>query len=325
MPTKNFKSLVLSMSVLALAACSGSNETRPQPKTAAPMPPIEEMDMAMEKPAPQPLPLSQSDTVTPVGALAAPADPLAPAVTAPPPVALAPAESVEARMQRLEQNVDSLRADYNRIMPAFASLNTTNDRIQTLLDEIEKETGKRPAVADSSTPVLKQTTASVVAAPAAPAPGAVSKATVPVPAKVEVAPAETAKEAADVKPAAAPTASAESVSSTVKGVRIGEHATKTRLVFDLSAKSKPDFNYDLDNTEKLLLVTLPASGWSGPETGKPSASSPLVQGWSVQKGSDGGSTLAVQLKKGAKVLSTEYLAASGKDGPRLVVDIAPNS
>lgn len=338
--SSTFKGLVLSMSVLALAACSSDGASPPSPKTAAPMPPIQEMDMAMEKPAPQPLPLSQSDTVTPITApaFAAPADPMTPAVTTTNPAAPVASvdNSIEARMAKLEQTVGSLQSDFNRIMPAFASLNTTNDRIQTLLDEIEKETGKRPAVADvQQKPVLKQTAANSPST-AAPAPGAVSKPPVQTAQKAPVAEApkpapqaasmdKTAETAAEVKPAAAPATTAGTMSSTVNGVRIGEHGTKTRLVFDLTTQSKPDFSYDLDNAEKLLLITLPASGWSGSETGKPSANSPLVQGWSVQKAAEGGSTLAVQLKKGARVLSTEYLKAEGKDGPRLVVDIAPNS
>ncbi len=316
------KGLLISISIITLAACSSDNSAPPSPKTAAPMPPITEMDMAMEKPAPKPLPLAQSDTVTPIEkAAAAPANPLA------------PSSSLEERMARLEQNVGALQSDYNRIMPAFATLNTTNERIQTLLDEIEKETGKRPVIVEASDAEVAPAEAPKPAVAAErpslsmpPMAGLKAEPEPPKPASaapVAAAKPAEAQTAAAVKPAAAPTTTAVTASSTVTGVRIGEHGDKTRIVFDLTAKAKPDFNYDLDNAEKLLLINLPASAWAGAESGKASAAAPLIQGWTVQKEA-AGSTLAIQLKKGARVLSTEYLKAEGKDGPRLVVDIASN-
>jgi hypothetical protein len=89
------------------------------------MPPITEMDTAMAQPAPKPVALSESDTLTPVMPQAS------------------GNETTDERITRMEQELNTLRADYSRIMPAFASLNTTNDRIQTLLDELER-TGKVP-------------------------------------------------------------------------------------------------------------------------------------------------------------------------------------
>jgi hypothetical protein len=130
----------------------------------------------------------------------------------------------------------------------------------------------------------------------------------------------TAAPAPAAAPASAPEASA--TGANVTGVRIGEHGTKTRFVLDLSTKTKPEFKYDLDNAEKLLLVDLPSTGWTGNASGKGGAAAPIVAGWSVQKGSAGGSTLAIQLKKNARILSTQFLPADGKDPARLVMDIA---
>ena len=132
--------LMTGLSLLALAACGSGGSTTA--KSAAPMPPIDEMDTAMAQPAPQPLPLGKSDTLTPVLPSAAmPAPPSADnaTTTTVTTVTGAPDPVMEARIARLEASVGALRSDYERIMPAFASLNTTNERIQTLLDEMEAE------------------------------------------------------------------------------------------------------------------------------------------------------------------------------------------
>lgn len=365
--TTHFRSVLLvSISALALTACSGSSGTN-QAKSSAPMPPISEMDAAMNAPAPQPL--SESDTLTPV-------------------MPRATDESVEERIARLEQSVTAMQGDYQKIMPAFASLNTTNERIQKLLNQIEKETGKKVVLADASQPVapaapvttitttktaatpttptttvtsVETTRETVPATGVAPAAGTVSRAKTAEPVKtvtdatttvttdavihgdaatnsapplsafkeqptVEEARAEAARQTGKITAATEPkTAAAQAPSSggdnAVTGVRIGEHGTKTRLVFDLDGKTKPAFKYDLDNGERVLLVEMPSSAWTGKSSGKPK--SPLVEGWTASAGADGGSSVAIQLKKDARVLSTEFLKAEGSDPARLVVDIAP--
>lgn len=301
----------LSVSVIALAACSSSSSA-PSAKTAAPMPPITEMDTAMDQPAPQPLPLSQSDTLTPVMATnAMPAETTTVVTTTTAPVV---AGSVEERIARLEQSVGSLREDYARIMPAFASLNTTNERISQLLDQIESETGKRPAIPQetASAPVVAPTPKPVTAAAMAPAATTTT---------TTVATTQTTTQPSVATPASAEPAAGTGPDGAVTGVRIGEHGNKTRLVFDLSSKTKPDFKYDLDNGEKILMVDMPESGWQGATSGK-SSISPLVSGWTAQKGANGGSSVAIQLKGDARVLSTEFLKAEGSDPARLVMDIA---
>jgi predicted aconitase with swiveling domain len=217
--------------------------------------------------------------------------------------------TVEERISRLEQSVGALRSDYARIMPAFASLNTTNERIQTLLDEMEAD-GKIPPVAAAKRPEPVPTVAAPLAAM-----------------KVQPSEEEMAADAIPpqtVAPAAAPSSAepppAAGLANTVKAVRIGEHGNKTRLVFDLTTTTKPEFSYDLDNGEKLLMVEMPGSAWDGKDSGQPN--SPMIAGWNAQKGSTGGSTVVVQLKQNARILSTEFLKAEGGDPSRLVMDIA---
>lgn len=307
--------LLVTISTFALAGCGASDNSYSQ-KAQAPMPPIKEMDAAMAKPAPTPssvTSLASSDTLTPIAANPA----LSQQVSAAAPVSTI---SADERIAQLEQQVLSLQADYQRIMPAFASLNTTNERIQTLLDELESN-GK---IAPSEKVAMAEP---AVAAPA-----------------MNVMPSEDAqasmgedvakqdKLVANVAPAAAPaqtqaalpapTSSVPSDNSVV-AVRVGEHGSKTRVVFDLSSGKKPVFSYDLDNAEKLLMVEMPSASWAGKDSGKPN--SPLIAGWSSQKSASGGSAVAIQLKKDARVLSTEFLKAEGKDPARLVMDIASGS
>ncbi len=329
--------LLASISVLALGACSGSSDTR-QAKSDAPMPPIGGIDSAMSEPAPQSL--SGSDTLTPV-------------------MATASAGGMEERMARLEQSVGALQSDYQRIAPAFATLNTTNERIQMLLSQIENETGIKSTVASApaapaTTSVTEKTTTTtaMMPAPAAaaktviPAPGTVSKAndvvlTQTVTTTVEnetaeasapplsafknqpspdEAKAEAARQAA-ISSAAGTKAPIQAIAgaNSVKGVRVGEHGAKTRVVFDLTGGAKPEFKYDIDSTEKLLVVEMPGSNWTGAATGTPK--SPMIESWAAQETPSGGSTVAIQLKKGARVLSSEYLKAEGTSPARLVMDI----
>lgn len=334
MPRKNtLRSLLLvSMSSLGLAACGTSSDTGPMSqKSQAPMPPITEMDAAMAAPAPQPL--SASDTLTPVLQPAASPDAVTTVTTTTAPTDAA----LEARIAKMESTVNSLRSDYDRIMPAFASLNTTNDRIQKLLDEMETDGKMPPGTAENAAATMTMTTTTTAtampveasAAPVLPPAGTVSKATPPATQKtmpVTMAPPvitpvqpAAAPEAADSVAEKAP-APSDASSNTVTAVRIGEHGDKTRLVFDLTSKTKPDFKYDLDNVEKVLMVNMPSSAWTAKDSGKPN--SPMIAGWNAQKGDAGGTAVAVQLKKNARVLSSQFLPAEGKDPARLVMDIA---
>lgn len=267
--------MVASAAVLVLAGCGGGRSVDPD-KTVAPLPPQAETKPSVMAAGldDAPLPLAPADTVTPV---------------------LEPGEAnMEARIARLEETVNTLRSDYDRIMPAFASLNTTNQRIQALLDQMEGG-GKPPALASSVQ----------------------AFAVVPVAAKPEKPAAEAPKTQTAVS---APPTKGEST-ATVTGLRIGEHADKTRLVFDLKAPAKPEFTYDLDNAEKVLLVDLGEIGWTAAEKGAPK--SPMIAGWSAQKSASGGASVAIELKKSAKIVSSQYLKAEGADPARLVLDIAP--
>lgn len=231
--------MTVSAAVLVLAGCGGRSGDAE--KVAA---------------IPPPLPLAPSDTVTPV---------LEPA-----------AANMEARVARLEGAVGALRSDYDRMMPAFASLNTTNQRILDILERMEEggKTAPEKTVATSNAKVVTP---------------------------------------ADGKGAGSGAA--------VTGLRIGEHPGKTRLVFDLKDSAKPEFIYDIDNAEKILLVDLGGIRWLGADKGILKSS--MIVGWNAQKSASGTASIVVELKKSAKIISSQYLKAEGKDPARLVLDIAP--
>lgn len=126
--------------------------------------------------------------------------------------------------------------------------------------------------------------------------------------------------AAPVPPAAPSSAPAAASTATVKGLRVGEHPDKTRLVLDLS--NNVAFRQDLDNNEHILMIELPGAGWSGPLQ-QQFARSPLVSAYQATPDGQGGTHLAVQLRKPAKVASTQSLAAEPGKPPRIVIDIAP--
>ncbi len=304
---------MVTISALALNACGSSSGANYSQKSEAPMPPISEMDAAMSQPAPAPVSVGVSDTLTPVAATPATAQQMTTALTA------------EDRIARLESTVQALQADYQRIMPAFASLNTTNDRIQTLLDELEGQGKIPPAVKTTSTaPTISGEKAPIKMA-AKPEDQSMMEPDLKVetPAPKLAAATQTPTPTQTPPASVAPSTSAPVMVKTdtsVTAVRIGEHANKTRIVFDLSSPVKPAFTYDLDNGEKLLLVDMPSSVWAGKDQGKPN--SPLIAGWNAQKTPNGGAAVAIQLKKDARVLSTEFLKAEGKDPARLVLDLA---
>jgi hypothetical protein len=122
----------------------------------------------------------------------------------------------------------------------------------------------------------------------------------------------------DVPAAVEPTAAPEG-GMNVTNIRVGEHGKSTRIVLDVSTAGK--FSYDLDDTKKILTVTLPESGWAGaPEK---TVKNPLVKGYSAQKAANGpGISVVINLAKPGKVLSATPMPADKEYGNRIVIDVA---
>lgn len=122
-----------------------------------------------------------------------------------------------------------------------------------------------------------------------------------------------------VAPAVQPQAVVAPASS-VLGVRVGEHPDKVRIVLDVTGPTK--FTQDLDNNEKLLIIDLPESGW---RAGMQASfdGNPVISGYSAKPNAGGGVTLAVELKKPAKLTMSSALEPNEVYGHRIVFDVAP--
>jgi N-acetylmuramoyl-L-alanine amidase len=106
----------------------------------------------------------------------------------------------------------------------------------------------------------------------------------------------------------------------VSQVRVGEHPGKTRVVLDVSGDVA--FNYDVDNAEGLLTVTLPGTAWNG-QDGMQIINSPVIASYTAAPDGQGGTQMMFQLKKQAQVIWAKQLPAAAGSVPRIVMDVAP--
>jgi hypothetical protein len=107
----------------------------------------------------------------------------------------------------------------------------------------------------------------------------------------------------------------------VVDVRTGEHPGKTRIVLDLTATS--GFEYDIDSDKNLVVLTLNHAGWSAPVQ-QVFKDHPLIQAYITRSAPNGGTIMALRLKRPAKVLmATAYEPNAEGRGHRVVLDIGP--
>ncbi len=190
------------------------------------------------------------------------------------------ASALATRVEKLENDVSVLKNDMSQLAVSYNGLVTHNERIDSVLDKIEQE-----------------------------------QASAPVPAVEHADLMPVVKQEKAVKQEPVKALPKEAV---VLGVRLGEHPGKTRMVIDWSHLG--EVKTDLDNTEKLLIVTLSKTKWDA-KTLVSGLSSPLVSGWSVQD--EGGvKTLVVQLKKAVKVDNVGKLKPEGGKPARVVIDLS---
>ncbi len=203
----------------------------------------------------------------------------------------------EARLRALEGQVSDLRKEFNSMLPAIRALIAEKDQSAKMAAS---------AAVAAAAPKAAAEVAPVAEKKAKEAPVASSKG------------AKGAAAAAEEVAASEPAAGA--VGGAVSDLRVGVHPDKTRIVFDLGGPVKA--SQDLDNEEKLLIVDLPGMLWKG-ATQKNLSQDSLLSSWTAQPSSDGkGSTVAFQLRKSAKILSSTQLKPSEGKGYRLVIDLA---
>lgn len=195
---------------------------------------------------------------------------------------------LDLRVANLERDVSQIRNDLSQLAMNYNGVMATNERIDALIAHMEEQQRAAPMpVVEKIEPVqpVKDKTESASASRVAPKPA--------------------------IKPVAA-------TALTVKGVRIGEHADMTRLVIDWTGLGA--VKADLDNSEKLLLVTLSDTGWDAKKIVS-GLSSPLVSGWSVDENGNG-KILAIRLKKPVTLKSLNKIAPAKDQLARVVIDLS---
>lgn len=226
-----------------------------------------------------------------------------------------------ARIDRLEGAVTAMHRDLKILAPSMQRLALIETDLQDLVEQLEavlqEEGGTAPAPAAYAPPpqMLPASEPSVGEEEFAGSTG-------PVP----VVPAQQQTVTPAHQPTPIPSAAAAPVSVALQagalqasGLRLGDHPGKTRIVIDMNGT--PAYKHDLDNAEKIFVIELPNTTWTGPAN--KSFSSPLIQSYTVQPmDNNGGTRIVLVLKKTAAVSYQDTLKpASDSPHHRLVIDL----
>lgn len=307
-----FNSLLTMASLLALTACAGG---KAQPANPAPIPPsILDVPDTTRLNAGKPVPTDQE-------------------------------AGVYARLSRLEADVSGIKTQMTQVGPILEKMPALQDKLGELVAELQRIDARvaaaqvhvnalpEPAVmakpVSAAKPVVEP---QVKPTPAKPTSVSTS-ADAPMPAqKPKIIPEKAAPKLAPVsepvqssisvdteKSTSVPlSASSSSAPATLKEVRIGDYPDKTRIVLDVTRKVP--FTYDLDNSEKILIIDLDTPEFAA-AAGMSFAKSPLVASYTAQAVTDGKSRLILQLRDAVDVAKTQALPPNGDKGDRIVIDL----
>ncbi len=218
------------------------------------------------------------------------------------------------RIQRVENAVLELRRNLDSAMPAIVRLVAVEKDMSQLVQQLQSLLrNEPPPERTTSMPEMNTSQGYTPAASGTERPSQPTASTAP-PLKAVPYNATPPPAASKAKAAATPIPG----KVTVKGLRIGEHTGKTRLVLDVNGAAK--YSYDLDNSENLLVIELPDAGWSGQQSWS-AKNAPLLASYTVQP-SGSGSRLIIQLKKSVKVIYENTIKPNGTPDHRIVIDIA---
>lgn len=293
---------------LALSACSLENPLTTQSKITAPV-------QSAAKIAPSKAPPSAMDTFR---AMAKPTGlRFAPLFTE-------PVADDSARMQRIEEAVQTLRNDLDTLVPSMVRLVAVEkdmkdlvQQLQTLTDVNVEEVSAENINQISDEGVVRGTE-SVRVGQTALADGATSSSSVTPEAASKGKPPEGAASPYSESQASALQAPVDIKPSTpslgeVRGVRLGDHMDKTRIVLDVSAKVAAEAAVSANG--KQLIVSLPGLSWTGKASWEADRSQ-LVSGWRFADGK-----LYVDLLYKSSVKGQSTLPPNGTPNYRLVIDL----
>lgn len=217
--------------------------------------------------------------------------------------------NTDARVERLEHVIAAMHSDVATLAPAMQRMAVIEKDIEALVTQLEALLQDEGYSAPAPAPVP---------APALSAPQAL----MPPVDEVEEEPVVEAKAAPAPTPAPAPSvapppASAAGLQAT--NLRVGQHNDRTRLVIDLNGPV--NYNVDLDNVEKLLVIELNGASWRGAAT--QSFNTPPLQSMNTQSlDNNSGTRVIIVLRKDSAVLSQSLLKpGDGNPHHRLVIDL----
>lgn len=224
----------------------------------------------------------------------------------PPPLPnnIAPAAgTVETRLTNLEKRVDVIDSTVNQMKPALLKL-----------DLFDKDIENTAAASPSGLPPVKAPPKGKKAAEKA----AQQQFMEPILDEDEAVAGSAVDEEAAAAPKKKSSGSASgSASAAVNSIRMADNAGKTRIVFDLSAPA--EYSYDIDNGEKILVVSFPGASAAADPAIKKNA---LID--HIDAMEDGaGSAYVIALKKSARIVTAQKLGPSNGSGHRVFFDIAP--
>lgn len=225
------------------------------------------------------------------------------------------------RFNRVENAVVDLRKEFDTYKPSIVRLSAVESDIQNLIKELEVLLQETPAsqppqmLVEPSEPQLQVTQL----APQQIAP--------PEQQEVSQVPQHTEKNKPPEKPSEKKKPPKKASPPTHDGVvalnlRVGEHADKSRIVFDTNHKT--NFSIDLDNDEKLIIIELPEARWIDGSS-KTFKDSKLLESYSVEPLNNGtGTMIVLALKKTTKILREKRLSPDGENSyHRIYFDLSP--
>lgn len=112
---------------------------------------------------------------------------------------------------------------------------------------------------------------------------------------------------------------ADEVLPEVLNMRMGDYEDKTRLVFDLSAAAK--YDYDLNNLSSVLTVHIDGAGWNL-ESQRYFDGHPLIESYAVEQAESQDTMLQITLKKPSRMLMSGQVRPDSKHGHRIFFDVA---
>lgn len=205
-----------------------------------------------------------------------------------------PIENTDLRVTRIEQAVQSLRDDFDKVTPSIARLVAVEKDMKDLLGQLRTlvVTPPQQARANAMAPQTMGQPMQMAGQQAASAPV--------------------------IKPAAKASGTA-----VAKAVRFGEHVDKTRLVIDL--KGKTSYTASIDNGRNILSIELPGvADWAGQRRWN-AGFAPLVTNYTVVPRDGGGFRLNAKLKHNADIAAKMMIPPRDGKSERLVIDLYSGS